>query len=123
MNHDQVSDVLILLRSVRAHLQPQKAYGLVHVATPEDDVVIMDGLASASEHSVAKPEGTVFNDNIPVAAIAGVLVCPGAFPAFQGNRVVVDRHIAPLDQYVAACVDVDGVGGLALSDGLEFAGL
>ena len=46
---------------------------------------------------------------IGIAAVIGVFIRPRAFTAFQGYGIVIDGHIAVLNQYVAAYIDIDGV--------------
>lgn len=110
-------DVLVVLRSVGTHLEPQQATGVADGAAAQDDVVVVDGLAAAGQAAVAEAVGAVLDDDVAVAAVVDVLVGIGAFAALQGYGIVVDGHVAALHQYIAADVDVDGIAAGSL-DGL-----
>ena len=77
-------DVVVMLRSVGAHFQPQDAAGLRDGTTAQDDVVVVDGLAAASQSAVAESVCAVLDDDVAVSAVVRILVCQRAFATFQG---------------------------------------
>ena len=98
-----------MLRSVGTHLQPQQTGSVADFATAEYDVAVVYRFTAARQAAVAKTICTVFYDDIGIAAVIGVFIRPRAFTAFQGYGIVIDGHIAVLNQYVAAYIDIDGV--------------
>ena len=67
-------DVVVMLRSVGTHFQPQDAAGLRDGATAQDDVVVVDGLAAASQSAVAESVRAVLDDDVAVSAVVRILV-------------------------------------------------
>ena len=102
-------DVVVMLRSVGTHFQPQDAAGLRDGTTAQDDVVVVDGLAAASQSAVAESVCAVLDDDVAVSAVVRILVGLRAFATFQGYGVVVYRHVATFDQYVGAGIYVHRV--------------
>ena len=49
----------------------------------------MDGFASARQATVTETVGTIFYNDIAVAAVIGILIRPWPFTAFQGNGIVI----------------------------------
>ena len=75
-------DVLILLGSIRTHFQPQQAFSLIQITASKNYIMIIYRFATASQHSVTESKSTVFNDNITIATIIGILISPWSFAAF-----------------------------------------
>ena len=102
-------DVFVVLRRVGAHLEPQQARCVAHLAAAQHDVAVVDRFAAAGQRTVAEAEFAIFDDDVEVSSVRRVLVGPRAFAAFEGDGVIVYRHVAAAYVHVAAYVDVERI--------------
>jgi len=70
----------------------------------------VDGFASAGDRRVAEAEGAVADQNVHIRAVGGVGIGVRAFTPLEGDGIVVDLHVAAVDQDVGAGVEVNSVG-------------
>lgn len=59
---------------------------------------------------MAEAEGAVADQDVLVGAVGGVGIGVRSFASLEGDGIVVDLHIAVVDQDVGAGVEIDGVG-------------
>ena len=63
-------------------------------------------------HTIA----AVVDEDVIIGAIASILVGPSALAALDGNGVIVDAHIASMNEDVVTNIDVDGIAARCLQD-------
>ena len=83
---------------------------MVDRVAAEHDVAVMYRFAAAGEGAMAEAKGTILDDYIPVTAVVRILVRQRPFSTFQGDRVVVYRHVAVLDMDVGTHINIHGIG-------------
>jgi len=103
-------DVFVKLGGIGAHLKPEYPGRAVYLAVLHQDVPVVDGFASAGDRRVAEAEGAVADQNVHIRAVGGVGIGVRAFTPLEGDGIVVDLHVAAVDQDMGAGVEVDGVG-------------
>lgn len=108
--------VLIMLRRVRTHFEPQHTVCLSHGTPAQDYITVVQALAAESEASVHLAVCTVLDDDVRARAVVRIFVRPSSLSAFEHHRVIAHAHVASVYEYVLAHVEVYrvGAGGTAL---------
>ena len=101
--------ILIVLGGVGTHLEPEHAVGIREGATAQDDVAVVERLATQRKTAVNAAIMAVFDDDVMVGTVVGILVGPGALATLEHDGIVVDAHIATVNQHILADIDVDGI--------------
>ena len=101
--------ILIVLRCVRAHLEPKHAGGSLHVNSTENNIMVIQTLRTECQTAVYLAIRTIFYNNISARAIVGILICPSSFTALQHNGIVVHMHITAVNQHVLTHIQINGI--------------
>ena len=112
--HDRIHllhrDILVVLRGIRTHFQPEQIAGMVYFQAANQDIAVVHGLRAAGQTAVAETVVAVLHQNPLVGTIFRCGICPRALTAFQHNGIIVHFQIAVFDQHIRADINVDGIG-------------
>lgn len=81
--------ILIVLRSIRAHLQPEYALRIAHLDVAQHDIAVFHTLAAQSQTTMHSTIVAVLDEHIIDWSILWCLVCPGSLTALDGNGIII----------------------------------
>ena len=102
--------MLVTLRGVGAHLEPQEPIGPTDTAVAQDDVLRADALAAEDQHARPVDEIAVLDEDALVSRVVRVSVCMRTLAALDGDKVVAGLKAGRPYMDIAAAVKIDGVG-------------
>ena len=113
--------ILIVLRCVGAHLQPEHALGVAYLDVAEHDVAVVHAFTAKSQTTVHSAVFAVLDEHVVDGTVLRGLVCPCPLAALDSDGIIVHAHVASFHQHVVAHVDVDGIaaGGFDVTGGGE----
>ena len=102
-------DVLVVLGGVGSHLEPEHACCRLDVDASQDDITVVERLRAECKATVYLAIGTVLDDDVRVGTVGGIFVGPCTLSALEHDSIVVDMHVAAVNQHVLTDVEVDGI--------------
>lgn len=103
------SDILVMLRGVRAHLEPKYSLSVAHLDISQYDVAVVHALAAKGEATMNSTIVAVLNQYIIYRTILWGLVSPSALATLDGDGIIIDVHIATIYQHIMAYINIDGI--------------
>ena len=101
--------VLVMLRRIRAHLQPEHALCLIHLDVAEHNVAVFHAFAAKSQTAMHGSIMAVLDEHVIYRTILWCLVSPGSLTALDGDGIIVYAHVAAIYQHIMADINVDGI--------------
>lgn len=99
-----------MLRSVRAHLQPQYTLCLLKSNVSEDNVAAVQRFRTYRQTAMHNAVTAVLHYDIAVWAVFRHGVRPCSFATFQYNGIIVDRHVAVVYKHIMTNINVYSIG-------------
>ena len=98
-----------MLWGIGTHFQPKYASGRLDVNAAQDNIAVMKTLGTQCQAAMHFAVSAVLDNNVRAGTVIIVLVSPCALAAFQYYSIIVDVHIASVNEYVFANIEVNSI--------------
>ena len=73
------------------------------------NIMVIETLTTECQTTVHLTIGTVFDNDIRVRTIIGILIRPCTLAALQYYGIIIDMHVTAMNQHVPTDIEVDGI--------------